>query len=177
MGENPVEDFLKVIVDYLASRNEILAAYLFGSAAEGLAHSWSDLDIALLLPPTMGPHQRLDTRLEVTAGLKRRLGRPVDVVILNDAPLLLRFQVVKHGRVLVDRDATRRCLFVARTMSAYYDAQRYLEYHFGHLIRRIREEDLGRGHHGHQDALEAARRLSARLTALSTGPAGRISGR
>ncbi len=162
---------LTAITDYLAGRDDILAAYVFGSAAEGIAHPLSDLDIALLLPPTTEPPQRLDTRLEVMAVLERLSRRPVDVVILNDAPLLLRFQVLKHGRVLVDRDTTQRCLFAAKTLSMYYDAQRYLDYHFAHLIRRIREEGLGAGYQGHQDALKEARRLSARLTALSKGPA------
>jgi len=160
---------LTAIADYLASRDDILAAYVFGSAAEGVAHRLSDLDIALLLPPTTEPMQRFDTRLEVMAALERLTRGQVDVVILNDAPLLLRFQVLRHGRVLVDRDMTQRCLFAARTMSAYYDARRYLDYHFAHLIRRIREEGLGAGYHGHQDTLEEARRLSARLATLSKG--------
>ena len=162
---------LAVVVEYLAGRGDILAAYLFGSAAEGVAHRWSDLDIALLLPSELGAQQRLDIRLEVMAALERLCRRPVDVVVLNEAPLLLRFQVLKHGRLLVDRDAVRRSLFAARTMSMYYDARRYLEYHWDHLVRRIQEEGLGAGYHGHQDALAAARRLSARLAALSESSA------
>jgi len=161
---------LATIADYLAGRDDIVAAYVFGSAAEGLAHRLSDLDVALLLPLTTGPAERLDIRLEVMAALERLSQRPADVVVLNDAPLLLRFQVLKHGRVLVDHNRTQRCLFAARTMSAYYDAQRYLDYHFAHLIRRIREDGLGAGYHGHQDTLEEARRLSARLAALSEDP-------
>ncbi|MBC8449756.1 MAG: nucleotidyltransferase domain-containing protein [Chloroflexi bacterium] len=43
---------LTAIADYLASRDDILAAYVFGSAAEGVAHRLSDLDVALLLPLT-----------------------------------------------------------------------------------------------------------------------------
>ncbi len=162
-----MEGDLAAVADYLAGRDDVVAAYLFGSAAEGVAHRRSDLDIALLLPQAMEPRQRQEVRLEVIAALEKRTRRPVDVVILNDAPLLLRFQVLKHGKVLVDRDPTRRCLFAARTMGMYYDTRRYLEYHLDRLIRRIRREGLGAGYHGHQDALEKARRLSARLAALS----------
>ena len=159
------------IADYLASRDDILAGYIFGSVAQGVAHRLSDLDVALLLPPTAEPMARLEVRLEVTAALERLTRRPADVVILNDAPLVLRFQVLRHGLVLVDRDTRQRCLFAARTMSATYDARRYLDYHFAHLMRRIREEGLGAGYHGHQDTLEEARRLSTQLVAISKGPA------
>ena len=155
------------ITAYLAQQERLVVAYLFGSLAEETDHRMSDVDVALLLPHNTDRATAFDTRLRVAAALEELCWRPVDVVILNHAPPLLRFQIVQRGRVLVERDNTARCLFEARTMSEYYDAKQYLDYQFSHLIRRIREEGLGAGYQGHRDALEEARRLSKRLATLS----------
>jgi predicted nucleotidyltransferase len=157
------------ITAYLVQQERLVAAYLFGSLAEETDHRLSDADVALLLPRDTDQATAFDTRLRVAAALEKLCRRPVDVVILNHAPPLLRFQVVQRGRVLVERDSATRCLFEARAMSEYYDARRYLDYQFSHLIRRIREEGLGAGYQGHRDALEQARRLSKRLATLSAG--------
>lgn len=144
---------------YLTQQEGFIAAYLFGSMAEETSHRLSDVDVALLLPHDIDREAAFDTRLRIAAELQTLCQRPVDVVILNHAPPLLRFQVIQRGRLLMERDVTARCLFTARTMSEYYDAKRYLDYQFSHLMRRIREEGLGGGYQGHRDALEQARRL------------------
>jgi len=157
------------ITVYLAQQERPVVAYLFGSLAEETDHRVSDVDVALLLPHDTDPTTAFDTRLRVAAVLEKLCRRPVDVVILNHAPPLLRFQVIQRGQVLVARDSEARYLFEVRTMSEYYDAQRYLDYQYSHLIRRIREEGLGAGYKGHRDALEEARRLSKRFATLSAG--------
>jgi predicted nucleotidyltransferase len=154
---------------YLTQQEGLVAAYLFGSMAEETSHRLSDVDVALLLPHNTDREAAFDTRLRIAGELQTLCQRPVDVVILNHAPPLLRFQVIQRGRLLMERDVTARCLFAARTMSEYYDAKRYLDYQFSHLMRRIREEGLGGGYQGHRDALEQARRLSKRLATLSAG--------
>jgi len=155
------------VTAYLAQQERLVIAYLFGSLAEETDHRLSDVDVALLLPHNTDRATAFDTRIRVAAALEELCRRPVDVAILNHAPPLLRFQVIQHGRVLVERDSTTRCLFEARTMSEYYDTRQYLDYQFSHLIRRIREEGLGAGYQSHCDALEKARRLSKRLATLS----------
>jgi hypothetical protein len=161
---------ISTIRAYLAQQEGLIAAYLFGSMAEETDHRLSDVDVALLLPHNTDRVAAFDTRLRIAAALQTLCQRPVDVVILNHAPPLLRFQVIQRGRLLVERDDTARCLFEARTMGVYYDTKWYLDYQFSHLIRRIREEGLGGGYQGHRDALEQARRLSKRLATLSAGP-------
>jgi predicted nucleotidyltransferase len=156
------------ITAYLAELEKLVAAYLFGSLAEDLDHGLSDVDVALLLPHNIDRTSAFDIRLQVGATLEELCQRPVDVVVLNDAPPLLRFRIIQRGQVLLENDHTARCLFEARTMSEYYDARPYLDYHFSHLIQRIREEGLGAGLQGRSDALEQARRISKRLASLST---------
>lgn len=147
----------------LGDQPDLVAAYLFGSTARGQDHTLSDVDVALLFRDGLSDADRFARTLEIGGALEVALRRPVDVVALNRAPPALCFQVLRHGRLLLERDRTARCLFVMHALNRYYDAKPYLDYHNALLLARIREEGLGRGYHGHRDALAEARQLSARL--------------
>ena len=85
----------------LRTEPSVRAAILFGSFARGEQHDASDIDI--LIDGQPGPGLRA-----VARRLSTRLGRPVQLVALEDAekaPLLLA-EVLRDGRVLVDRDET-----------------------------------------------------------------------
>ncbi|HSW10059.1 MAG TPA: nucleotidyltransferase domain-containing protein [Bacillota bacterium] len=131
------------LTSFFAARPEVIAAYLFGSRAQGVARRDSDTDVAVLPDETVV--DGLEYRLGLAEELERLLGAPVDVVVLPDAPLLLQFQVFKHGRIVFERDADRRALYQARAMAMYYDHCRYLDFHGAALRKAIRERGLGRG--------------------------------
>lgn len=118
-NEEAKDELISTIKGYLSQQEGLVAAYLFGSVAEGMNHRLSDVDVALLLSPQLDSTTAFDLRLKVMAALKHRCHRPVDVVILNDASPVFRFQVIQQGQVLLGRDSTARCLFEARTMSEY----------------------------------------------------------
>jgi len=154
----------------LADRDDLVALYLFGSVATGVVHALSDVDVAVLLAGDLDEDELFVRGLEIGALLEtalRSIGRPIDLVVLNRAAPALVFQVFKTGRLLLDRDPDARSLFVMRTLSRYYDGQRYREYHAEQLLARIRREGLGRGYRGDRNALAEARRLSARLASVS----------
>ncbi len=70
---------------------------LFGSAATGRAHAGSDLDIAILPrepAPSLADEARLANELE------RELGRPIDLVRIDHASGVLRWQVASTGRLI-----------------------------------------------------------------------------
>jgi predicted nucleotidyltransferase len=76
-------------------------ALLFGSAARGTVEPDGDVDVLVALRDP-----RLDRVVALKAKLARTLGRPVDVVRLEDAeadPAFLA-AVLHDGRVLVDRE-------------------------------------------------------------------------
>ncbi len=98
----------------------IVAAYLFGSAARGTAGPASDIDVAVLYaadPP--GTLEGRPFRLE--AELERKLGRPVQVVLLNDAPLDLVHRVLLDGRLVLERNRSARIRFEVRARAEYFD--------------------------------------------------------
>jgi predicted nucleotidyltransferase len=73
-------------------------AAVFGSAARGDERPGSDVDVALLLSPDTP-----DLRLELEAELGRAAGREIDLVYLDTAPALLRFEIARDGVLLAGR--------------------------------------------------------------------------
>jgi predicted nucleotidyltransferase len=84
----------------------LVAAFLFGSHAEGRTHRESDVDVGVLLERAVFPsaRARFERGLELASRLQAALGtRQVDLVVLNEAPPGLGRHVVTSGRCLVDR--------------------------------------------------------------------------
>lgn|GEM_PF-501669 len=160
------------IQDALSNQDGLIAVYLFGSVAEGKAHRLSDVDVAVLFDDELNAEQIFQRTLAMGGLLEQVLQRAVDVVPLNRAGPLLRFQVIQKGKVLLERDRTERCLFHMRTMAAYYDAKPYLDYQRSEAIRRIREKGLGHGYQGHRNALAEVRKLRTTLARSETCSAG-----
>ena len=90
---------------------ELKLAVLFGSRARGDARPGSDADLGLLLDPYSS-----ELRFQVEAELGRAVGRPVDVVLLDDAPPLLRFEIARNGVLLFQREDHLWTGFKARAM-------------------------------------------------------------
>jgi predicted nucleotidyltransferase len=86
----------------LRTERDVRLAVLFGSTARGEDHETSDVDL-LIAHRTEDPRALATLRLR----LRRTLGRPVDVIGLEQAEAFpsLFVDVLKDGRVLIDRDA------------------------------------------------------------------------
>lgn len=100
---------LQGVLDLLDEDFGVDTVWLFGSEAAGRARGDSDVDLAALFRRRPSPLERMDLRSEA----EEILGRPVDLVDLEDASPLLAFQVLRHGRLLVDRNPSRRHRFTA----------------------------------------------------------------
>ena len=115
-------------------RREIHAAYLFGSVAAGRPRAASDVDVAVLLSPTLKPSHSLAFRLGLLAELRSALQRnDVDLVILNRAPPALVHNVVTKGKRVFERSRRARVRFQVRALNLFLDteplrrtAERYL---------------------------------------------------
>ncbi len=133
-------------IEYLKSRPEIVAAYLFGSVAAGKAHKFSDVDVALLLAEQADRDTAWEIRLEAMGEAETAFGRRADVGILNTSPVVFCYLVLKHGRLIFDRGLSRRPEFEARTYLGYFDLKPYLEEYDHAMFKRIKERGVGYGH-------------------------------
>ena len=119
----------ETLVSRLKGRPEILFAILYGSAAEG--GPFRDLDIALYVDRTLIPAAAdLDHAFDLAEELERVVPYPVDVRVINDAPLPFRYNV-SRGTALVVNDEERFFHFLERTWDDYLDfepvAMQYLK--------------------------------------------------
>jgi predicted nucleotidyltransferase len=117
------------------------SAYVFGSVAEGRTHRQSDVDVALLLVRAAHPRatDRFEARLRLSARLAGRLGRPVDVVILNDVAPGLGRHVVSRGARVLCRDADADHAFVRDVQLRAADLDPFLR-----RLRRLKLDALVR---------------------------------
>lgn len=117
---------LSSLRDALRTEPSVSLAALFGSRARGEEHGASDVDLLVALRDGAD-------RWALARRLEQRVGDRVQLVELDDAldaPLLLA-EVVREGRVLVDRDAVWRQLMRRRAQ---------IEREAGRERRRIDDE-------------------------------------
>ena len=123
MGERTVEQVRTNLLSVLPSHT-CLFAYLFGSMANNRSSRLSDIDIALFLNPSLPKEECFDIQLLTTAKLDRVIeDRRADILILNDAPLRLKFRVLKDGILLFSFDEMQRVQFEMQTYLSYFDFQ------------------------------------------------------
>lgn len=125
----------------MASREEVLAAYLFGSSASGRLRPDSDVDIAVLVDERCFQEDLFDYRLRLSADLRDCLKRPdVEVVILNEVPPVLAHNVISKGKLIFERSRAARIFFQIRALNLFLDTQPMRDYHLKVLKRRYQQE-------------------------------------
>jgi predicted nucleotidyltransferase len=103
--------------ELLAADPRVRLVYLFGSAARHGAVAPRDLDLAVLARPAL----RTPELLRLQGELQEELATPVDLVSLNDAPIVLAHEVVEGGRCLYARSPDDETELVTRTRMRWWD--------------------------------------------------------
>lgn len=117
-----VKSIIDVNIEKLIEEFNISLIYVFGSYAKGTNTENSDLDIGILINGDTSPMTRLSVLNEMVGILDRE---DIDLIILNEADEVLKFQVIKYGKLIYVRDLTEKVLFEARTMSEYMDMEHF----------------------------------------------------
>lgn len=109
----------------------VLFAYLFGSHARGLAHTRSDVDVAVYVDPKASTDRagRFELSLRLSSEVERgAYTGPIDeVVILNDVSLRFAGRVVRDRVVIYSRDEPARVRYETATTSAFLDFELHLQ--------------------------------------------------
>ena len=128
--------------ELLNKQKHVKLAYLFGSVAEGKEGKLSDVDIAVFLDESLSKKERFDLQLKLISGLTGILKTDrIDLIIMNDAPLLLKYNIIKHGKILKDSIETR-VKVERRILSDYLDMKYYIDRHTDLAIERIAKKGL-----------------------------------
>jgi predicted nucleotidyltransferase len=130
------------LVAFLGTQPDVIAAYLFGSLAQGRATSSSDVDIAVLLSPA-DPESVWERQLQLMGEIERFVHGQVEVVILDTAPPILQDQVLRYGRLLYERDRRARVTFEVQAGKSYADLKPMTRFFARALFREIKEVGLG----------------------------------
>ena len=126
-------------LNQLFTQNPVNAAYLAGSLSSRTSFGHlTDVDIAILLMDQIKSDQFLDYQLYFFSELAKRLeSESIDVVILNQASLLLKLQVIKYGQILFSRDEKQRVSFETKAVMDYLDFKKFDEIQNQALSRRL----------------------------------------
>jgi uncharacterized protein YutE (UPF0331/DUF86 family) len=126
----------------LFQTNPVDAAYALGmTAGKRVVGKYSDLDVALLLLDGIRANEFFDYQVYFVSELSKTLEiNDVDVLILNQASLLQRAQVVRKYGLLYQRDQKRRVVFEAKAVMEYLEFRKYDDLQSKALQERTRGE-------------------------------------
>jgi uncharacterized protein len=124
-----MENLKTELAAVLRGRQEIRFAILFGSAAEGRA--FRDLDVGVFVDRAQVPLAGdFDFEFDLEEKLRGLAAYPIDVRVINDAPLGFRYNV-SRGQPLWINDEEEYYRFRERTWDEWFDfepiAMRYLK--------------------------------------------------
>ena len=134
-----MSDVVEIIRTFLRAQQKVKFAYLFGSVASGEAGPLSDVDLAVYVD---GRLDMFNYRLKLMEALAVILkSENFDLIILNNAPIVLTHEVISGGIVLKD-DRQRRIMFESRALRQYLDTAYLRDVQRGYLRDQIRRGEF-----------------------------------
>jgi len=93
---------------------------LFGSLARGEGQADSDVDVAVLYGKPVEP-SLAGLKLDLAGDLEERLGRRVDLVVLDNQPPDLVHRVLRDGLLVLENNRSARIRFEVTARNEYFD--------------------------------------------------------
>lgn len=131
---------IKVLSEFIELINEkypIKFAYLFGSRARGEERLDSDIDLALFFGESYEGLEEVLIRGDIIEEGKAFFKMSVDIVSLNIAPILLKYQVVKDGMII--KDSEDISTFESLVLREYFDFKYYSDIYDEAMIDSIKQ--------------------------------------
>ena len=108
---------MKYLTEVLKKRNDVVFAYVYGSFAEGLP--FHDIDVGVYISEIKKEESTLYS-LELAQRFSNELRIPIDVRVLNFAPVLFLYHVIQ-GNLISERNEEIRMHFVEQIVQRYLD--------------------------------------------------------
>jgi hypothetical protein len=109
---------------------EITIAYLFGSFVT--EKFFADIDLGILTKMEM--ENTLNYELEIECKLEKIVRYKIDVRVINKAPLSFCQNVIRYGKVILDRDPNLRADFEGKIFKLYFDFSRFRQQYLNEVI-------------------------------------------
>ena len=132
MQEQYEQKVLKILADYFSHKEDILFAYWYGSRNE-----YTDVDIAIFFKSDKCPTDGFFD-FNTAEEIAELLNKDVDVIILNNAHLEMRYAAQK-GLLIFERDKKQRVEFEVRTRLEYWDFLPILRIHMEVARKKLRK--------------------------------------
>lgn len=124
IDEETKTQILGILKESIYRIKDIVFAYLHGSFVEGA--DFRDIDIALFVEESVN---KLEIETTLSYELTGKTGYPVEVKVVNDAPVAFQMAVLKKGVLLLSRSEDIRTDFIEKI------SRKYCEYvHFRNII-------------------------------------------
>lgn len=122
MDVNLLQELKEKLTGIFAKDTRVVAAYLFGSYADGSAHCTSDLDIGIAIDPCVQSEFTLEDEIDLELKIESILrGKKCDLVVINKVPLNLQFRIISPAKTIYIGNDDLRCEIEERIMLNYYD--------------------------------------------------------
>ena len=119
-----IKKLKKVIPEVAEKFGAIEVMYLFGSYVSGVASVDSDVDVAVFVDDSAYiDDPLLDLKMGVL--LENKLGKSVDVVVMNRVSPIVQHEVLRSGKRLFERMPQRRAIFELKSFKEYVDVKYY----------------------------------------------------
>ncbi|MDP2158238.1 MAG: nucleotidyltransferase domain-containing protein [Nitrospirota bacterium] len=116
---------------YCKDREDILLAFIFGSAVSGRLTKESDVDVAVLFRNKPD----FSEVLRIRDGASEATGREIDLVLLNNASPVICMQVLRAGKLIKSEGASVYSNFVVKTVKEYADLKQIRKEAEAHILR------------------------------------------
>ena len=130
-------DMIESLKSVISEHEEVIAAYLYGSAAQGRMREDSDIDVGILLTGRAAPDYRYEVRMAGEIQSRCRLARDVDLRVLNRRPVRFLNQVLRYGMLVFVRDEKKRVKFETDVLKEYLDFKPFLREYDRERRRRL----------------------------------------
>ncbi len=124
--------------DLLSQEEDILFAYLYGSATYDPALMGGDIDIAVFVKSSsMQNYIKMESKLTALLITQLKTDK-IDLRILNVLPLVHQYSILKNGILIFSRDEEQRVDFETSVMIRFFELKPYLDEYRLMVSQRIR---------------------------------------
>ncbi len=125
------EKIISAIKDKVSEKDEIIAAYLFGSSLHN--KEYEDIDIGILLDESFKPDYLYEINLTkiLEEYFKNKLNNYIqfDIHILNNQNLRFLFGILQNAMLIISKNDKKRAKFESQVIIRYLDIKPLYEYY------------------------------------------------